>query len=104
MLVNLPMLKCIECSKYPVKTKKLLKKLKKSSCFSCFKVLGGYELLSDEFIGHYILLIGYDALRDVFFYRDPGIAVPLCTIKSDVLEKARSFPGTDHDAIVVKVK
>ena len=67
--------------------------------------LGRYELLtSEEFTGHYILLVGYDVESDIFYYRDPGVPIHICCIKSSDLECARGWPGTDHDAIVVKIR
>ena len=65
----------------------------------------GYELLSeDSFEGHYILLVGFDKRSDTFYYRDPGTQASLCSISGLQLQEARSASGTDHDAIVVKVK
>ena len=59
---------------------------------------------NDDFVGHYILLVGYDRENDLFYYRDPGCDEGLCCIDSDSLDVARSAIGTDHDVIVVKMK
>lgn len=55
-------------------------------------------------MGHYILLIGYDPDKDVFYYRDPGTDAELCVIDGDDLEAARMNDGTDHDVIVARVR
>ncbi|KAJ3010535.1 hypothetical protein HKX48_007362 [Thoreauomyces humboldtii] len=57
-----------------------------------------------EFVGHYILLISYDADDDAFLYRDPGTEHSLCRVDADVLHAARMAPGTDCDVIVVRVR
>lgn len=79
-----------------------------SGCFVCnpFSKLSkvGYSRVPDvEFIGHYIILIGYNSETDIFYYRDPGTSSTLCQINGGDLEKARNSPGTDHDLIVVKL-
>ncbi|KNC96516.1 uncharacterized protein SPPG_08105 [Spizellomyces punctatus DAOM BR117] len=76
--------------------------------FSCFAWCGqkSYAMLgaSDDFIGHYIVLIGYDSDHDFFYYRDPGTESDLCMIEGDDLESARMNSGTDHDLVVVRVR
>ncbi|KAI8905506.1 Guanylyl cyclase [Gorgonomyces haynaldii] len=73
-----------------------------SCCISYGK--SGYQFLTEsEFVGHYIVLIGYDAEQDIFFYRDPGTNAQVCTITSQDLDRARSAQGTDHDLIIVKI-
>lgn len=56
-----------------------------------------------DFVGHYIVLIGYKAEEDSFYYRDPGSDELVCKCHSSVLEKAKNAIGTDHDMIVVKL-
>ncbi|KAI8923866.1 Guanylyl cyclase [Entophlyctis helioformis] len=71
------------------------------SCSLCKK---GYDMIYEpEFVGHYVVLIGYDPATDMFSYRDPGTEAPLCQVSSTVLEAARMSSGTDHDLIVIKV-
>ncbi|EGF78764.1 hypothetical protein BATDEDRAFT_12878, partial [Batrachochytrium dendrobatidis JAM81] len=84
ILVNFNLLKCTTCSKNKAKTSTI------------------YDQ-QNEFEGHYIVLIGYDAARDVVYYRDPGVSDTLCSVKVDCLDKARMSCGTDCDLIVVKV-
>ena len=50
-----------------------------------------------EYLGHFIILIGYDPTEDLFVYRDPAIDDAFCTISADDLDKARQSEGTDHD-------
>ncbi|KAI8844922.1 hypothetical protein BC829DRAFT_399767, partial [Chytridium lagenaria] len=54
-------------------------------------------------MGHYVVLVGYDPETDGFLVRDPGTEEELCFVDAEVLDGARSFHGTDHDAIVVRV-
>ncbi|KAI9000246.1 Guanylylate cyclase-domain-containing protein [Gaertneriomyces semiglobifer] len=77
--------------------------------FSCFTTLCGrssYTLLpkSDEFVGHYILLIAYDVENDLFYYRDPGTEQEVCRIRGSQLQAARMADGTDCDVIVMRVR
>ncbi|KAJ3151973.1 hypothetical protein HDU89_001617 [Geranomyces variabilis] len=61
-------------------------------------------LAGGGFVGHYVLLVGYDARTDRFLYRDPGTAHELCAVDADRLDEARRADGTDCDAIVVRVR
>ncbi|KAJ3216996.1 guanylyl cyclase domain-containing protein 1 [Dinochytrium kinnereticum] len=65
---------------------------------------GSAALEQEEFIGHYVLLVGYDAASDGFLFRDPGVEEGMCFVDAGVLDAARGSPGTDHDAIVVRVR
>lgn len=100
MLVDLRILRNIPC----FKSERLSCIDKFMSC--SFSFCSGYDILSgvDEFEGHFILLVAVDESNDLFYFRDPGTMIDLCYISSDDLEKARSSAGTDHDAIVVKIK
>ena len=59
---------------------------------------------AENFVGHYVLLVGYDADRDLFLYRDPGSGEEVCAVDGEGIEKARSCVGTDHDCIVARVR
>ncbi|KAJ3286845.1 hypothetical protein HDU79_006160 [Rhizoclosmatium sp. JEL0117] len=60
-------------------------------------------LVDEDFEGHFILFIGYDAKTDGFIYRDPGTEERLCVMDSRAVEFARAgVPGSDHDVIVVR--
>ena len=57
-----------------------------------------------EFVGHYILLTGYDEESEQIVYKDPGVYYEQeCRISVADLEAARSVNGTDYDLIVVKL-
>ncbi|KAI8920327.1 Guanylyl cyclase [Powellomyces hirtus] len=83
ILVDLNLLHCRNC-------KKARARKSKSSAAS--------------FVGHYILLVGYDPDSDRFTYRDPGTDHEMCTVDADALHEARRAPGTDCDVIVVRVR
>eukprot|EP01129_Flabellula_baltica_P017069 TRINITY_DN9347_c0_g1_i1.p1 TRINITY_DN9347_c0_g1~~TRINITY_DN9347_c0_g1_i1.p1 ORF type:complete len:226 (+),score=48.90 TRINITY_DN9347_c0_g1_i1:34-678(+) len=64
---------------------------------SCFPV----ETFT-EFVGHYLVICGYDPNTDEFLYRDP--AVPdeeFLRVDSSILHNARTSPGTDEDLIFI---
>ncbi|KAI8801391.1 Guanylylate cyclase-domain-containing protein [Cladochytrium replicatum] len=64
--------------------------------------MGGEK--DEEFVGHYVFLVGYDPEEDVFLYREPGTTAELCAMSTDDMEKARCASGTDHDCIVIRVR
>lgn len=100
MLVDLRILRYIPC--FRKERQRGIDRFLKCSFLFC----SGYDILSgvDDFEGHYILLVGVDVANDIFYFRDPGTNIELCYISGDDLERARSSAGTDHDAIVVKIK
>ncbi|KAI8898762.1 Guanylylate cyclase-domain-containing protein [Globomyces pollinis-pini] len=91
----------------PTTISPLIPKSKKSrSCLRACSSYGkkGYELISStEFVGHFIVIIGYDVDTDMFFYRDPGTDSELCAVSGDTLEKAFSCDETDRDSIVIRI-
>ncbi|KAJ1927687.1 hypothetical protein IWQ60_002702 [Tieghemiomyces parasiticus] len=56
-----------------------------------------------DYVGHFILVVGYNFILDTFYYRDPALADELCQIKAVHLERARASEGTDFDSIVVRL-
>ncbi|KAJ3104414.1 hypothetical protein HDU97_009293 [Phlyctochytrium planicorne] len=67
-------------------------------------VAGSASAEGEEFMGHYILMIGYCPESDCFIYRDPGTEEALSVVDAAVFDGARAARGTDHDAIVVRVR
>uniref|UniRef100_A0A7S3E4B4 Uncharacterized protein n=1 Tax=Chloropicon laureae TaxID=464258 RepID=A0A7S3E4B4_9CHLO len=62
----------------------------------------GLPLLSQPgYVGHYVLLYGYDSEAREFAVKDPASHQHKCTIKEVALEKARKSFGTDEDVIIV---
>ncbi|KAJ1796014.1 hypothetical protein LPJ59_004009 [Coemansia sp. RSA 2399] len=57
----------------------------------------------DGYLGHYILLFAYIPSLDVFLYRDPAIPEEFCLASADIVNTARTRPGTDADCIIVKL-
>jgi hypothetical protein len=57
-------------------------------------------------IGHYIVLLGCagEAHAAVFAYHDPsgGAESGVRTVPADALERARAWPGTDDDVLVLR--
>ncbi|KAI8346839.1 Guanylylate cyclase-domain-containing protein [Mortierella sp. GBAus27b] len=92
-LVNQRLLRCQQC----------LEKSAFCSCntgtlFSMIEWIKGFR-----YIGHFIVLVGYDPNLDMFYYRDPAKDDQLCSTSAEDLERARDSSGTDHDCIVIKV-
>ncbi|KAI8853910.1 Guanylyl cyclase [Chytridium lagenaria] len=83
----------------------ILVNLRKLKCRVCSRHHGSSSSpFSHDFMGHYVLLIGYDPETDGILVRDPGTEEGVCFVDASVLDAARSAPGTDHDAIVVRVR
>ncbi|XP_071789942.1 protein GUCD1-like isoform X1 [Asterias amurensis] len=53
------------------------------------------------YIGHFIVLCGYDKMKQHFLYRNPGIESELCACTFSNLEEARRSRGTDEDILFV---
>lgn len=70
-----------------------------SSCFCLHS-----SSIQSSFQGHYILAIGYDEEQQSVVVRDPSSSHPNSFLSLDSLETARHSPGTDHDAIVIRIK
>ncbi|ORX53235.1 hypothetical protein DM01DRAFT_1336414 [Hesseltinella vesiculosa] len=92
-LINARLLNCPICKKHET-----------CVAIACSQV----ELLLERvkrqsYIGHFIVLIGYDPKEDVFIYRDPNAADGFCVISSKQFDLARQADGTDHDCIVVQL-
>ena len=54
-------------------------------------------------LGHYILVVGYNPLIDVFIYKNPGVDTPKCFVPSYVLEKSKSSYGTEGNLIKISL-
>ncbi|KAI8890477.1 hypothetical protein K501DRAFT_236806 [Backusella circina FSU 941] len=92
-LVNARLLKCHLCKR-------------NRGCLG--SVCNQFDLIVEKFkgydyLGHFIVLIGYDPTGDYFIYRDPAASDDFCTISADDFDEARQSEGTDHDCIVVKL-
>jgi len=58
----------------------------------------------NSFLGHYILLCGYDGTNDQFFYHDPSCrSRGECVMHGSDLWEARSQYGTDQDILFVNL-
>ena len=53
------------------------------------------------FVGHYVLLVGYDAVRDGYYFHDPGRTPEPEFASSSDLHRARVAHGTDEDLIII---
>ena len=93
-----PLLPKARISNSPKKTESCL-----SICHQYSKKSIRYVVPPTEFVGHYIVVIGYDSDTDMYFYRDPGTDSKLCAISGDGLESAHNCAETDHDLIVVRI-
>ena len=61
-----------------------------SHCFAG----GGY-------VGHYVLITGFDDARQGYVIKDPGGASETCVVDRDDLDAARRSHGTDEDLLVI---
>jgi len=53
------------------------------------------------YVGHYVLLVGYDAMRDGYYLYDPARTAEPEFARSSDLHRARLAHGTDEDVIIV---
>lgn len=84
LLVNHALLSCDLC-----KLNKLSGELK--SCFG----------LQQKFIGHYIVLCGFNKNNGRFIFRNPSNGDKICMISFEKLDSARTDYGTDEDIILI---
>ncbi|CAG9467614.1 unnamed protein product [Pedinophyceae sp. YPF-701] len=54
-----------------------------------------------EYTGHFLVIIGYDARREVFIVRDPAASTPELSLHPEDLHRARTAYGTDEDLLLV---
>jgi len=64
-------------------------------------VQGWISHCMNGYIGHYVLLVGYDAMRDGYYLYDPARTEEPQFVKAQDLHNARRSHGTDEDIIVV---
>ncbi|KAK4534397.1 hypothetical protein CDCA_CDCA01G0422 [Cyanidium caldarium] len=60
-----------------------------------------HVLPSESFVGHYVVILGYDGLRDEYLLNDPAQRTHPCRVPRLLLDVARSAYGTDGDTIVI---
>ncbi|KAI8339516.1 Guanylylate cyclase-domain-containing protein [Chlamydoabsidia padenii] len=61
----------------------------------------------DGYLGHFVVLIGYDSTNNIFIYRDPATEDSYCVMSTKDLDHARQAQGTDHDCnpiVVIEIK
>ncbi|CAO3597183.1 unnamed protein product [Absidia cylindrospora] len=94
VLVNARYLKCPIC------------KENQSCVLSACSQLNGIlnKVKGNDYLGHFVVLIGYDPIDDVFIYRDPATGDSYCVISAEDLDHARQAEGTDHDCIVIQLR
>ncbi len=56
---------------------------------------------NNNYLGHFIVLIGYDDLRNLIFYRNPATSKKLSITSYVNLEIARKSYGTDQDILFI---
>lgn len=84
LLTNASLLFCDLC-----KTNKLSIELR-----SCLGLKAAY-------MGHYIILCGYDQRIRKFLYRNPAFKDRVCFMSFEAMDKARKANGTDEDIILL---
>lgn len=68
---------------------------------SCFALLQDSWAYSGGYIGHYVLLTGFDEARDGYYLLDPAKQCDELFVHSEHLHAARRAHGTDEDLIVI---
>ncbi|XP_055599302.1 protein GUCD1 [Uranotaenia lowii] len=57
--------------------------------------------LKPTYMGHYIVLCGYDMRIEKFLYRNPAFKDKICYMSFEAVERARKACGTDEDVILI---
>ncbi|XP_058836763.1 protein GUCD1 [Topomyia yanbarensis] len=57
--------------------------------------------LKSAYMGHYIILCGYDQRIQKFMYRNPAFKDKVCFMSFDAMDRARKANGTDEDIILI---
>jgi len=55
--------------------------------------------LSPGFLGHYVLICGYNSSTDSYLIKDPATNRNSCVVRARILENARKAFGTDEDVL-----
>lgn len=53
------------------------------------------------YLGHYIVLCGYNSRKDKIIYRNPSYRERLCAVSLKSLDIARKSYGTDEDVVLI---
>lgn len=56
---------------------------------------------NSNYMGHFIVLIGYDHEKRLMFYRNPAHTMKLSYTNYDSFEEARKSFGTDQDILFI---
>merc|ERR1712059_23373 len=75
------------------------------TCTSCRSNLSSYissSFTSSQYQGHYVVLVGYDSLKQEIIYRNPTLKDKVCSMPFSTLEEARTSYGTDEDVIFIQ--
>ncbi|KAG9150224.1 hypothetical protein Leryth_009797 [Lithospermum erythrorhizon] len=65
--------------------------------------LAGFDSNSPDYTGHYVVICGYDSVRDEFEIRDPARSRKDERVSSRCLEEARKSFGTDEDLLLINL-
>ncbi|XP_022093278.1 protein GUCD1-like isoform X2 [Acanthaster planci] len=68
-------------------------------CGDCFPL--SHSRKGGSFVGHFIVLCGFDKTKNRFLYRNPGISQELCCCSFSNLDEARQSHGTDEDILFI---
>ncbi|KAG7608257.1 Protein GUCD1 [Arabidopsis suecica] len=67
-------------------------------------LVSGLHSSNSCYTGHYVVICGYDAVRDEFEIRDPASSKIHERISSKCLENARKSFGTDEDLLLINLE
>ncbi|XP_019058425.1 PREDICTED: protein GUCD1 [Tarenaya hassleriana] len=67
-------------------------------------IVSGVHGDSNSYTGHYIVICGFDPVKDEFEIRDPASSKKQERISSTCLEKARKSFGTDEDLLLISLE
>ncbi|ESO97322.1 hypothetical protein LOTGIDRAFT_203742 [Lottia gigantea] len=67
----------------------------KKLCFCCF------DICSSPYVGHFVVICGYDLLKKHIYYKNPNTSTELCCCSFSHFDKARQAFGTDEDILLI---
>lgn len=70
---------------------------------SCCALAAAAASRDTGYLGHYVVVYGYDAARDAYLVRDPASARKTRLVRRAVMHEARTQFGTDEDVLAVPI-
>ncbi len=74
----------------------------KSATNCCFQ-FNGSDKIHNDYLGHFVVIIGYDDLKSIIYYRNPATEKKLSYTSYFNMDMARQSYGTDQDLLFIYI-